>query len=55
MQTATEHALTPEITIRLVAPVYFIATKLEAYKGRGGGYAMGSRDIEDYSASGRWP
>lgn len=47
MQTATEYALTPDTTIRLVTPVYFLATKLEAYKGRGNGDALGSRDIED--------
>lgn len=47
MQTASEHQLTPEITIQLVAPVYFLATKLEAYKGRGKGDALMSRDIED--------
>jgi len=34
MQTATDYALTPAISIRLVAPVYFLATKLEAYNGR---------------------
>ena len=47
MDTATAHALTPDLTIQLVTPVYFLATKLEAYKGRGDGYALGSRDIED--------
>lgn len=47
MQTATEYALTPDTTIRLVAPVYFLATKLAAYNGRGKGDTLGSRDIED--------
>lgn len=35
------------VDIRLVTPVYFIATKLEAYKGRGKADALNSRDIED--------
>ena len=47
MQTATPYALTPDVTIQLVAPVCFLATKLEAYKGRGNGDALSSRDIED--------
>jgi len=47
MQTATPYQLTGDITINLVSPVYFIATKLEAYKGRGMGDALSSRDIED--------
>lgn len=33
--------------IRLVSPLYFMATKLEAWKGRGGSNALDSRDIED--------
>ena len=45
--TATHYTLTDDITINLVTPVYFIATKLEAYKGRGKGDVMASRDIED--------
>ena len=47
MQTATPYELTKEITIQLVTPVYFLATKLEAYKGRGNDDVLGSRDIED--------
>lgn len=31
----------------LLAPAYFIATKLEAYLGRGGDDPMGSHDLED--------
>jgi len=30
-----------------VNPAYFLATKFEAYLGRGQGDALGSRDIED--------
>lgn len=33
--------------IRLVNPCYFVATKLEAYKGRGNSDVLSSRDIED--------
>jgi hypothetical protein len=36
-----------ELTIRLVTPPYFLATKIEAFKGRGGGDYMASHDIED--------
>ncbi len=47
METATKYELNPDLTIRLVTPVYFLATKLEAFKGRGNGDTLGSRDIED--------
>jgi predicted nucleotidyltransferase len=36
-----------ECSILLITPPYFIATKLEAYKGRGNNDPMESRDIED--------
>lgn len=45
--TATPAALDDELTIKLVTPVYFVATKLEAWNGRGKGDALESRDIED--------
>ncbi|MFE8646964.1 hypothetical protein ACFX58_17950 [Sphingomonas sp. NCPPB 2930] len=35
------------ITLRLVSAVAFVATKLEAFAGRGGGDYLGSHDIED--------
>ena len=44
---ADDYNLTSEITIRLVKPVYFVATKLEAYLGRGNNDPLASRDIED--------
>ena len=47
MATATNYALTPDVNIQLVTPVYFLATKLEAYKGRGNNDVLSSRDIED--------
>lgn len=45
--TAEVYQLTPEITIKLVTPVFFIVTKLEAYLGRGNNDPLESRDIED--------
>jgi hypothetical protein len=35
------------LTIRLVTPAYFLATKIEAFKGRGHGDYMASHDMED--------
>lgn len=45
--TALDFTLTETLTIKLVEPVYFVATKLEAYLGRGNGDALYSHDIED--------
>ena len=47
MQTANVVELRKELHIRLVAPAYFVATKLEAFLGRGGGDYLGSHDLED--------
>lgn len=47
MATSTPYELDAKIAINLVNPVYFVATKLEAWKGRGRGDALTSRDIED--------
>ena len=44
---AQNYPLTQQYTIKLVRPEYFVATKLEAYKGRGNDDALGSHDIED--------
>ncbi len=33
--------------LRLITPVYFLATKLEAFRARGGGDVNGSHDLED--------
>ncbi len=43
-QTVT---LEEDLTIRLVTPVHFIATKLEAFTGRGNNDFWGSHDLED--------
>jgi len=47
LSTAVDYPLTNEVTIRLIKPVYFVATKLEAYLGRGGNNPLGSHDLED--------
>lgn len=39
--------ITEGINIQLVSPVYFLATKFEAFKGRGNKDLLSSRDIED--------
>jgi predicted nucleotidyltransferase len=46
-QTATEFNLNDHIKIRLLTPPYFVATKLEAYKGRGNNDPLSSHDLED--------
>lgn len=45
--TASEYVLTEELSIRILRPDLFVATKLEAWKGRGGNDVLGSRDLED--------
>lgn len=47
MRGARDFTLTKALTIKLVEPVYFVATKLEAYLGRGNGDTLSSHDIED--------
>jgi len=44
---ATNYELEDNLTIQLITPVFYIATKLEAYKGRGNNDLLQSRDIED--------
>jgi hypothetical protein len=46
-ETAESFELSPNLSIRVVSAVAFVATKLEAYAGRGGGDFMSSHDIED--------
>jgi len=47
LKTAIQYQVTDGLFIRLVTPAYFVATKLEAYRGRGNNDPLGSRDIED--------
>jgi hypothetical protein len=45
--TADRFMLEPSLQIRIVTAPCFLATKLEAYKARGGGEYLGSHDLED--------
>jgi len=47
LEAAQNYELQEDLTIQLVTPVFFVATKLEAYKGRGNNDPMHSRDMED--------
>jgi hypothetical protein len=47
IRTARWVDLVPGLRIKLVSPPVFLATKLAAYAGRGGGDLLGSHDIED--------
>lgn len=50
ISTAQNYILPSGLTIRLVAPAYFLGTKLEAFFGRGKGDFYGSHDLEDLVA-----
>lgn len=47
LETAQICRLTDHLTIRRLSPPLFLATKLEAYRGRGEGDPLTSRDVED--------
>ena len=47
MSTATPLLLEPGVEIHLITAPYFLATKMEAFKGRGKGDFLGSQDLED--------
>lgn len=47
VETAQPVTLSPDLTIRLVSAVGFIATKLEAFASRGAGDFLTSHDMED--------
>jgi len=47
LDSAVEHILEDGLHIRVVTAVYFCATKLEAFAGRGKGDYMASHDLED--------
>ena len=47
LEQAQDCQLLDDLVIRLLTPPYFVATKLEAYKGRGNDDPMESRDMED--------
>lgn len=50
LHSAADHTLPSGTLIRVVTPSYFLATKLEAYSGRGRNDPLTSRDIEDILA-----
>lgn len=50
IRTAQEFILPGGLTIRLVAPAYFLGTKLEAFFDRGKGDYYASHDLEDLLA-----
>ena len=47
IKNALNYSLTDDLTIRLLASPFFVATKLEAYLGRGSDDPLASHDIED--------
>ena len=47
MEAAIRRRLSDDLEIRIVTAPFFIATKLEAFKGRGKGDFFGSRDLGD--------
>jgi len=47
IETSVEHLLAPELPIKILTPALFVATKLEAYLGRGNQDPMTSNDLED--------
>jgi len=50
METAEERELEPDLMVLMVSPVYFCASKLEAFGDRGKNDYLGSRDLEDLIA-----
>ncbi len=47
MEAATTHQLVRDLDIRVVTAPYFLATKIEAFKGRGRRDFLASHDLED--------
>lgn len=47
INTAENHALRDDLEINVLTPPLFLATKLEAYLGRGNDDPIGSHDLED--------
>ena len=47
IESAQEHELEAGLRIRVVTAPYFCATKIEAFRGRGKGDYLASRDLED--------
>ncbi|HQX55946.1 MAG TPA: hypothetical protein PLP07_08470 [Pyrinomonadaceae bacterium] len=49
-ETAQSIKISEALTIKVVTPVYFCATKIDAFRGRGKGDYLGSPDLEDLIA-----
>lgn len=47
LQNSVTREVSPELSIRLVTAPYFLATKIEAFRGRGNGDYLASHDLED--------
>jgi hypothetical protein len=47
IKTAQVYSLNPQLTIRLITPLCFLATKMEAFLKRGRGGYWASSDLED--------
>ncbi|CTQ61915.1 hypothetical protein [Roseibium album] len=47
IETAVTHNLAEDLEIKHLVPTLFVATKLEAYRGRGDDDPIGSHDLED--------
>lgn len=47
VESAVPVEVAPGVSIRVASAVAFVATKLEAFAGRGGGDILGSHDLED--------
>lgn len=50
LREASPLHITPDLTIRMVTAPYFLATKIEAFHGRGRGDFLASHDLEDIIA-----
>lgn len=47
METPLKYAINTSLSVNIVSPVYYIATKIDAFLGRGNGDLLASHDIED--------
>jgi predicted nucleotidyltransferase len=47
---AAVYPVAADVNVLAITPVYFVATKLEAFRGRGGGDYQASHDLEDLLA-----
>jgi hypothetical protein len=48
LSTARPNQLSVDLTVRAISAPYFLATKLEAFRGRGHGDYFASHDLEDF-------